>query len=434
METPPRPSPASSSRASRSRTGPFRRRTSARRPGYAPWPEDRPAGGSGARGIQGIQGVPGPIEGVTAGGDLCGTYPNPPLAADSVGIPEIGVIPAVRIVGSGAIHPGHHGHDRELGLRPVLRDRRLDVRPRRGHQAGRAGHGPLPGACLARVQRGTAAGVRTVAIAINGTNSNPACFDRRIRRAPRSRRSSTPPAWSADRRAVGHRHGHSDLRRRPRLQRVGVRLVDLDRQPSCGRARRTPKPAPRRSGPGPRPGWAWPADRDLRQGAVEHAAPRYASSCTGPASARHSPSLMSPPRRLGGAVRLGIRAAPRWSPACRSTPARCGPGPSPRRRRRRAARSRAGPRDCPVRRRRHRWRLTGPSPARASSTTSTRHARDPGSAVGSAGRWRGTRTPALSTARSSAVRPLDVVLSGAGPARGDRLVAPVQGSASRAVR
>lgn len=54
-------------------------------------------GPTGAQGLQGNPGVPGAdFNGATAGGALAGTYPNPRLAANTIGTTNFSVLPAVR--------------------------------------------------------------------------------------------------------------------------------------------------------------------------------------------------------------------------------------------------------------------------------------------------------------------------------------------------
>jgi hypothetical protein len=72
--------------------------------------DDRgPQGTTGPQGIQGPKGDPGPpgqnataatIDGVAAGGGLAGSYPDPAIAAGSVGPAQIGTTRSVRVTGS----------------------------------------------------------------------------------------------------------------------------------------------------------------------------------------------------------------------------------------------------------------------------------------------------------------------------------------------
>ncbi|MBA2953034.1 hypothetical protein GON03_01830 [Nocardioides sp. MAH-18] len=140
-------------------------------------------GPAGPQGERGVAGPPGPVDGVPAGGDLTGTFPNPQLAAGAVGIAETGVVPAVRITASGTAVP----NDTITTVNWASGQQYETVASMYDPAEGTRLVAPVSGLYLAHVSIGfnpNDVGVRAAAIATNGSNSNPACFDRRSAASP----------------------------------------------------------------------------------------------------------------------------------------------------------------------------------------------------------------------------------------------------------
>jgi hypothetical protein len=140
-------------------------------------------GPTGAAGPEGPAGPAGTVDGSTAGGDLVGTYPNPQIGFGTVGIPETAVLPAVAVQGSSTSIPDGSASATTLDWGPAASYETVSSMYDESAAAnsGERLIAPENGLYLAHVSLGFAAnatGVRTVAIAINGNNNNPACFDR----------------------------------------------------------------------------------------------------------------------------------------------------------------------------------------------------------------------------------------------------------------
>lgn len=136
-------------------------------------------GRRGPAGPAGPAGPDGSIQGAVAGGDLTGSYPDPELAPGSVGVPEQGLVPAVRVDVSTTSVPDTTVTTLDWGPFHTYESVSTMYDETTGNRQRLTA--PVAGLYLAHVSVGfdpNATGVRTVAIAINGSNSNPACFDR----------------------------------------------------------------------------------------------------------------------------------------------------------------------------------------------------------------------------------------------------------------
>ena len=161
-----------------------------------------------------------------------------PVLPGAVAATELGVVPAVRIVGSAAVIPDttvttvNWGSGQQFETVATMYD------PTEGTKLV----APVTGLYLAHASLGfnaNANGVRTVAIAINGSNSNPACFDRQdSASATLATFVNATCVVQAERRGVRHRDRHADLGRQSGLQRLRKRVAHVARQAHAGHVTR----------------------------------------------------------------------------------------------------------------------------------------------------------------------------------------------------
>jgi hypothetical protein len=137
-----------------------------------------PTGPQGAAGPQGEPGPDGSIVGAPAGGDLVGSYPDPELRPDTVGVAEIDVLPSALLDGAPAVIPHNTVTTLNWGSGATI-----TVEGMYDSLEGTRMVAPVTGIYLVHASvgfSGNATGARTLTIAPGNPSQMQDCSDRRV--------------------------------------------------------------------------------------------------------------------------------------------------------------------------------------------------------------------------------------------------------------